>query len=114
MPTLVQSADMRCGTLQRVRNIVMMDRKAPIPGHGWGCVVCGLPSDGAIYVACDGCLEANRNPIYACRGYPETEGRIYVGDLRGEHEHDLAIHETEGEFTGGLPAIPGAGPWQRL
>ncbi len=103
-----------CGTVQLVRNIVMLDRKAPIRGHGWGCVVCHLPSDGAVYVACDSCFNANRSPVFACRGYPETDGRIFVGDLRGEHLHDLGIHEAEHEWSGGLPAIPGGSPWQRL
>jgi hypothetical protein len=28
------------------RNIVMLDRRAPIAGRGWGCAQCGLPADG--------------------------------------------------------------------
>ena len=42
-----------CGGTERVRDIVMLSRKAPVPGTGWGCVVCGLPNDGASYVCCD-------------------------------------------------------------
>lgn len=103
-----------CGTSRGVRNIVMLDRKSPIPGHGWGCVVCELAPDGASYVCCDACCEANRSPVYACRGYPGTDGRVYVGELRGEHHHDEARHAAEEDWTGGLPAIPGADPWERL
>jgi hypothetical protein len=37
-------------------NIVMLDKKAPVAGAGWGCLVCELPHDGAVAVLCDACL----------------------------------------------------------
>jgi len=101
-----------CGTTDGVRNIVMIDRKSPIPGHGWGCLVCGLPQDGASYVTCDPCFEQKLEPNFACRGYPGIDGRIPFGELTGSHRHDMDRHA--GEMYGGLPAIPGAGPWERV
>ena len=38
-------------------NIIMLDRRAVIPGHGWGCFICGLPRDGAVAVLCNGCAD---------------------------------------------------------
>ena len=78
--------------------IVMLDRRCIVPGHGWGCVVCGLPNDGASSVLCDGCREDfKRDPTLlkiACRGYPATEGRIAIADLPPHpFDHDTAKHE---------------------
>jgi hypothetical protein len=75
-----------------VRNIVMIAKKGVIAGHGWGCVVCGLPGDGASYVLCDACFKAKREPIYACRGYPATEGRILLSVLTVPFDHDESKH----------------------
>jgi hypothetical protein len=33
----------------RVRNIIMLDKEAPIPGRGWGCLACGLPLIGEFH-----------------------------------------------------------------
>ena len=46
-----------CGGAERVRNIVMLSPRASTR-DGWGCLVCGLPPDGASYVCCDRCLES--------------------------------------------------------
>lgn len=80
-----------------VRNIVMLDKRAVVAGHGWGCVECGLPSNGASYVLCDACLEEKREPRDACRGYPGKDGRIAIDSLTVPFEHDLAKH---GEHPG--------------
>ena len=45
-----------------VRNIVMLSFRGPDPGKGWGCLQCGLPTDGASAVLCDGCAEAGAEP----------------------------------------------------
>jgi hypothetical protein len=79
-----------CETTTDVHNVLMLRAKAPIAGHGWGCVVCDLPSDGAVAVVCDACVG---QPLkFACRGYPASDGRIPIGELTGTHEHDLARH----------------------
>jgi len=81
-----------------VRNIICLDRKAPIPGKGWGCFVCGLPSDGAVAVLCDHCFEARAEIRFVCHGYP-YEGRMPIQDLPFEpFEHDLAYHPESGPF----------------
>ena len=49
-----------------VRNIMMIPFRAPVPGKGWGCLVCRLPSDGAVAVVCDACLESGA-PIVVSR-----------------------------------------------
>lgn len=91
-----------CETLERVINIVMLDRRCAVPGHGWACITCGLPSEGAFIVLCDGCWqrwsEDNSAISVACRGYPATEGRIAITELpEGKFEHDDSKHP---EFLG--------------
>lgn len=81
-----------CGGTENVRNILMLDKKSPMLGRGWGCVACGLPADGASAVVCDQCLEEDRPLRYACRGYPGKDGRVEIGELQGEHEHDMSMH----------------------
>jgi hypothetical protein len=90
-----------CETSQGVTNIIMLDRRCAVPGHGWGCVVCHLPNDGAVAVLCDDCHELyRRRPEYlldACRGHPATEGRIAIEDLPpGPFAHDLTKHAADG------------------
>lgn len=87
-----------CGASEKVRNIVMHDKYAPIPGTGWGCVVCGLPLDGAISVVCDHCLETRAEITLACRGYPSVNQRVPIEDLSREFfGHD--IHKHAGEMA---------------
>lgn len=86
-----------CESEVRVRTLIMLKRRSPISGHGWGCVACHLPSDGAMAVVCDDCCDVYgpRTPdrlVFACRGYPGTEGRIPMSELTGEHEHDMRFH----------------------
>jgi hypothetical protein len=78
-------------------NILMLERRAAVPGHGWGCFVCGLPCDGAVAVLCNDCLELySEKPDllgFCCRGYPATEGRCAIADLpEGAFRHDDAKH----------------------
>jgi len=80
-----------------VRNVLMLAQKAPIAGRGWGCLLagCSLPSDGAVAVVCDGCLESEADLVYACRGWPGEDGRIPIGDLVGEQVHEEAAHRAD-------------------
>jgi hypothetical protein len=89
-----------CERAEGVTNILMLDQRAPIPGHGWGCVVCGLPSDGAVAVLCDACLDlyAKQHDAlrFVCRGYPGHEGRVPISELSPEpFTHDEAKHRDE-------------------
>lgn len=47
-----------CGGTEKVRTILALHKKCPTGRGGWGCLVCGLPSDGAVAVVCDACCEA--------------------------------------------------------
>ena len=89
-----------CETTEGVRNILMLNKKCLVCGHGWGCVVCGLPSDGASAVLCDKCLILYHNEPkgalkFACRGYPAIEGLISIDQLQGYHEHDYSKHNVD-------------------
>lgn len=88
-----------CGGTDNVRTVVMLERPSAVPGHGWGCVICGLPANGAYSVICDACEEPYRaDPTIlktACRGYP-SEGRIPIAELPDEpFDHDPAKHADE-------------------
>jgi hypothetical protein len=89
-----------CETREGVRNMVMLSRRGAVPGHGWGCVVCGLPFDGVYLVLCDNCLARWQADEYvitvACRGYPAEDGRIAIAELpEGEFDHDESKHHQE-------------------
>jgi hypothetical protein len=74
-----------CETTNGVHSIIMLGRRAALPGSGWGCFSCRLPNDGAFAVLCDACLErwkADESILEtACRGVPATDGRIAIADL---------------------------------
>ena len=86
-----------------VRNVVMLNRRGPEPGRGWGCVLCGSPPDGALAVLCDECFEKQRQgtgpangPTNACVGYPSENRRIPVAQLpEGNFQHDYKKHLDE-------------------
>lgn len=80
--------------------LVMLAKKAPIAGRGWGnpTCPCRLPPDGALAVLCELCHakfeKSEFKPRYACRGFPATDGRIPYGQLRGRHAHKRTLHES--------------------
>ena len=84
-----------CQAETGARTIVMLPVKCVIPGHGWGCFVCGLPMDGASAVVCDVCaagLGAGTQALrFACSGFPGTDGRVPIETLTVPHEHDPAV-----------------------
>ena len=88
-----------CGTAEGVNVIVMLPLRANNPGHGWGCVVCGLPADGATAVLCDPCGDAYAHDEitlrFACAGYPGEDGRVPFTDLVVPFKHDLERHKAE-------------------
>lgn len=81
-----------CGRNEGVRNIVMISRRGPARGCGWGCVVCRLPLDGAIAVVCDDCIDVSP-PRFVCAGYPVTLERVAFDALSPEpFDHDPTKH----------------------
>ena len=87
-----------CETTEGIRNMIMLDKRAQVSGHGWGCVVCGLPSDGANAVLCDPCFDRFRQDpsvlTIACRGYPATDGRVAIAELE-PFQHNEWLHREE-------------------
>jgi len=84
-----------CGSDENVRNVIMLPKKAPRPDGAWGCVVCGLPNEGAIAVMCDACIDTKQEPIRACFGAPGKNNRIDISKLVGDHEHDNSKHKED-------------------
>lgn len=83
-------------TAGSAHNVAMLNFRTMIPGHGWGCFVCHLPSDGATAVLCDDCyerMERGEEDVirFACRGYPGTEGRAPISEFTEPFDHDRSI-----------------------
>lgn len=80
----------------KVRNIIMIDRRALEPGlQCWGCVVCGLEMAGAIAVLCDRCLESGTVPVYAVVGAAKENRRVPMAALTEPFRHDMAKHAED-------------------
>jgi hypothetical protein len=88
-----------CEGTEHVNHVLLLGRRGPMPGRGWGCIECGLDLDGAIAVICEACT-AGRDPDdvvaavrFVCRGYPHTDGRVPIAELSDEvFEHDKSRH----------------------
>lgn len=76
---------------ETVRNVMMLEKKAPVPGTGWGCVLCHLPNDGAVAIVCDDCVEHSRETLYAINGFAKNKLRILITALTGKHEHNMEV-----------------------
>lgn len=84
-----------CESTAGVNTILMLKRRGPVAGIGWGCFQCGLPFDGAVAVLCDGCLEAGREIKFVCKGRVDG-GRVPVEELSEEvFEHIWEFHPEE-------------------
>lgn len=95
---IISGACCNCLRVARLPIIVMLPRLSPTPGHGWGCVVCGLPCDGAVAVLCDNCEGAAGMPRFVCTGYATEPGRTPFDSLPPEiFEHDDAAHRRDEE-----------------
>jgi len=85
---------------RKTRNIVTVERRAPVPGTGWGCLVCNLPYDGAMAVVCDDCLPVMGGHMElkeVIAGNPAEKKRVAFSELpAGEFRHIEEIHEREG------------------
>lgn len=85
-----------CGNPGETRNLVQIEKRAPIPGTGWGCMVCELPYDGALAVVCDTCIddpgvEARIKEVAS--GFLGKKARAPIDSLSDEtFKHDPAKH----------------------
>lgn len=89
-----------CGkTGTTVRHVILLHKRAPEPGKGWGCLECGLPSDGAFAVLCGECiLPWTRNETElknAVAGYPYENRRVPYEQLTEPFEHNEEMHKEE-------------------
>ena len=75
--------------------IVMLQKRAPTPGRGWGCFVCGCSPDGATAVLCNACgdrLQAGEDVVrFACDGWPGENTRVPVEKLTEPFDHDPTV-----------------------
>ena len=98
-----------CETTEGVRNMIMLDKRCVVAGHGWACFVCGLPPDGASAVLCDPCLECwQADPevlTMACRGYPASDGRVAIAELE-PFTHNEWLHRDEEQPLVETPSEP--------
>ena len=86
-----------------VRNFLLIEIKTPVPGTGWGCMICNLPADGAIAIVCDSCLEAQRTPISIAYGYPIEKKRCFIDALIEDFKHKDIPHGDENESSFSMP-----------
>jgi hypothetical protein len=78
-----------------VRNLIALEVRAPIAGTGWGCVVCGRPSNGAIAVVCDACMDVGAAIVTVCHGYAATGVRTARAACTEPFTHDMTKHEED-------------------
>jgi len=77
-----------------VRNVLLLPRKAPVPGTGWGCAVCNLPPDGLVCVICDDCLKEKKQPRFAILDLATKKLRIPMEQISTEpFDHDIQAHK---------------------
>jgi hypothetical protein len=88
-----------CEGTHDVNVLVLVTKRAPVPGTGWGCVVCHLPQDGAIAVICGKCAEAcpdqaeaERRLKFVCHGYVMKLSRAPASEASEPFNHDPAYH----------------------
>jgi hypothetical protein len=75
-----------------VKNFIILDKRAPVPGTGWGCMVCHKPMDGALAVVCDGCL-AKKAPVkWVIYGQVWKGERVSIETVKAAFYHDLRCH----------------------
>ena len=98
-----------CGQCAISRNIAMLPWLCALPGKGWGCVVCGIPANGAIAIICDRCAETGKDIAdiaWACCGDGAGFEPIDLTKARGEFGHDLSKHPELAEANEFDPEIP--------
>jgi len=75
------------------RNLLMLHRRAPVPGSGWGCLACGAPADGAVAVVCDDCLPLGEAGLrWVVLGMAAEKRRAPISECGGPFGHDESRH----------------------
>lgn len=92
-----------CGTENDVNNLMALKFLAPVPGTGWGCVLCNMPANGAVAVLCDHCLEllpdGKHGILSVCVGYPGENKRLPIEQLdKTRFDHDMRYHPKGGDY----------------
>lgn len=85
-----------------VRNVIALNFRAPTPKTGWGCAKCGRPSNGALVIVCDQCMEDHDKKIdtaikFVIRDFPAKKQRMAIEniDVSQRFEHDMSQHTDE-------------------
>lgn len=85
-----------CEKTENVRNVMMLNKRSPRRGSGcWGCVVCGLPMEGAIAVICDACFVEHEKgaPVkFVVVGAAQNGERVPLESLVEDFNHDRTKH----------------------
>lgn len=87
-----------CGSTEEVYNIIFLKFELPeeFHGKGWGCLMCGLPANGASTVVCNKCFELIRDRKKEITkykaGYPTENNIRDIGELSKAFDHDLNKH----------------------
>lgn len=95
-----------CSGTKGVCVLISLDGLCPMAGRGWGCVVCGLPPDGAVAVICDVCERRYGDAVpkvlqFFCTGYPGEDGRTPISHLRGRYRHQVSRHKRDMDWRNG-------------
>jgi len=75
-----------------VRNIMMLDLRAPVPGTGWGCAQCGVPLDGALSVLCDACVATQQPSRFVVLGSLTDGKRVAIEEVTEHFGHNMKRH----------------------
>lgn len=93
-----------CGQPGELPNLMMLELRGGEPGKGWGCLLCGLPPDGATAAICRRCIPDDWQPgaprpggevRYACVGYVTDPRRVPIVELVEPWRHDMALHAAD-------------------
>lgn len=113
MPPIPESYGPCCSCGRRdAMNIIQLVGRAPVPGTGWGCLVCDLPMDGAMAVLCQACLRNNLPIRFIVFGYVSHLQRFpYALMDKTDFQHDLDKHDGDRAYISPVWEIypPGRG-----
>jgi hypothetical protein len=83
------------GEIRHNPGLMMLEFEGPEGFTGWGCLVCQLPSRGAIAVICQACVKAQRVPKFIASGRNVADNTRVRLDDKFEQKpftHRLELH----------------------